>query len=86
MRPMPLADATRQMVAPSDWDEKNGKCETLDIHDAEIDGSPVMISAWRLDEGELEKLAAGAPVYLRIWGTGHPVVSIYTGDPTESTQ
>jgi hypothetical protein len=87
MKPRPLTDATRSMKAPADWDEASGTCETLDIHDADDGhGNPIMISAWQLEEGELEKLAAGAPLYLRIYGRGHPVVALYTGEPTESKQ
>lgn len=84
MRPMKLTDATRSMAAPADWDEAAGECETLDIHDADDGhGNPVMVSAWQLDPGELEKLAAGAPLYLRIYGTSHPVVSLFAGEPTQ---
>jgi hypothetical protein len=71
------------MGAPSDWDSKtNGPCQTLDICDTMDEaGNPIMISAWRPDEAELARLAAGAPLYLRIYGTGHPVVALYAGEP-----
>lgn len=83
MLPIPLTDKTRSMAKPADWDESKGECLTLDIHDAvDEQGSPFMLSAWTLQPGELEKLAAGAPLWLRIYGTGHPVVSLFVGDPT----
>lgn len=82
MIPLRLTDATRSMKEPANWDEKqHGKCMTLDIHDGEIDGHPVMVSAWELEPGELTRLAAGAPIYLRIWGVNHPVVSVFAGEP-----
>jgi hypothetical protein len=87
MIPVPLTDKTRSMTAPADWDESRGKCLTLDIHDGKDDtGAAVMVSAWTFEPGELEKLAAGAPLYLRIYGTNHPVVSLHAGDPTMSPQ
>jgi hypothetical protein len=82
---MKLTDATRSMGKPADWDDSVGECQSLDIHDADDgNGNPVMISAWQLEEGELEKLAAGAPLYLRVYGTAHPVVALYPGEPTDS--
>jgi hypothetical protein len=85
MLPMALTDATRQMKPPSDWQkETQGECLTLDIHDHDDgNGNNMMISAWQLQEGELEKLAKGAPIFLRIYGTNHPVVSLFAGDPTD---
>jgi hypothetical protein len=80
--PRKLTDATRSMGKPSDWDDSLGECQSLDIHDTvDEKDNPIMISAWALEEGELEKLAAGAPLFLRIYGTGHPVVALYAGDP-----
>ena len=37
-------------------------------------GKPGMISRWELEPGDLEKLEAGAPIYLSILGQVHPVV------------
>jgi hypothetical protein len=55
----------------------------LDVHDTTDDpGNPVMITAWTFEAGELERLAAGAPLYLKIYGTAHPVVSLFAGEPT----
>jgi hypothetical protein len=83
---MSLTDKTRSLTKPKDWEEAQGECLTLDIHDTDDgQGNPVMISAWQLEPGELEKLAGGAPLYLRIYGTSHPVVSLTIGEPTMAT-
>lgn len=41
--------------------------------------SPTMTTAWRPMPDELERLMAGAPVYLTILGTGHPPVRMEVG-------
>jgi hypothetical protein len=43
----------------------------------------MMTSAWQFEEGELEKLTAGAPLYLRIYGNQHPVVALFAGNPED---
>lgn len=43
-------------------------------------GTPTMLTAWQLTPDELARLQAGAPLYLRIVGNGHPPVMIYVGD------
>lgn len=84
MLPMALTDKTRSMKAPEDWDPARGECLTLDIHDAKDElGNPVMVSAWQFEPGELEKLAKGAPLFLRICGNVHPVVAIFAGEPAD---
>jgi hypothetical protein len=69
------------MTAPEDWDPARGECLTLDIHDGKDElGNPVMVSAWQFQPGELERLAKGAPLFLRICGTSHPVVALFAGE------
>ena len=47
-------------------------------------GVPAMESAWFPTPEELAAINAGAPVILRIMGTIHPPVLIYTGEvPTD---
>ena len=78
MIPGRIANATRVLGAPEGWDpEKDGDCGGLAI--ADVDG--VMISAWMPLPDELEKLAAGAPIYLQVVGTGHPPVMLFVGEP-----
>lgn len=43
-------------------------------------GTPAMESAWLPTPDELTALAAGAPVILRTYGSGHPPVMLYVGE------
>lgn len=45
--------------------------------------TPCMITAWEPTPDELQRLAKGAPVYLRVLGTRHPPVMITVGDVPE---
>lgn len=74
---------TRAIGAPAGWDtEKDGVCGVLSVHDrANEHGKPEMVSAWELEEGDLAKLQAGAPIYLSVLGQVHPVVCVYVGEP-----
>jgi hypothetical protein len=79
---------TRAIGAPHGWDPaKDGECGVLSVHDT-VDnrGHPQMISRWELEEGDLEKLQAGAPVYLSILGQVHPVVCVYVGEPPQPAE
>jgi hypothetical protein len=42
-----------------------------------------MTSAWALGPDELERLNAGALVYLTVLGSGHPPVRIEVGEPPQ---
>lgn len=44
------------------------------------DGTPVMCSAWEPTPAEIAQIAAGAPIYLWVYGTGHPPVMLTVGD------
>lgn len=46
--------------------------------------SPAMVSAWEPTPAELERLKAGASVYLRLLGTGHPPVMVFVGEGPDS--
>lgn len=43
------------------------------------EGTPCMVTAWMPTPDELAALNAGAPVHLRILGTGHPPVMLGVG-------
>ncbi|MHC2087201.1 hypothetical protein [Methylobacterium sp. CM6244] len=74
---LPLADATRRMAAPEGWDHaRDGICHTLEI----CDNDGWMISAWQPSPAEIERLRDGAPLFLHIQGTAHPVVALSIGD------
>lgn len=44
------------------------------------DGTPVMVTAWHPTPAELAALNAGAPVHVRIVGTGHPPIMVEVGE------
>lgn len=43
-------------------------------------GQPVMTTAWEPTPAEIDRIAAGAPIYLHILGTGHPPVMLDVGE------
>jgi hypothetical protein len=79
---------TRAIGAPAGWDqERDGTCGVLSVHDRKNEhGHDEMVSMWELEDDDLEKLAAGAPIYLSILGQVHPVVCVYVGDPPQPAQ
>lgn len=80
MHSLPLSDATRRLGAPLTWDHaRDGICHTLEICDR--DG--FMISAWSFSAAELKRLNEGAPLFLHIQGSVHPVVGFTVGKPAE---
>lgn len=83
MIPGRIAGATRYLGAPAGWvPEETGDCAHLAICDIPLsDGTPSMLSVWEPTPDELERLAAGAQVYLTIVGQGHPPVSLGVGNP-----
>jgi len=73
MKPGPIQFATRALGAPEGWDrEKHGDCDVLEVRDR--DGQ--MDSAWYPTDEEKAAIAAGRPVILTVWGSGHPPVSV----------
>lgn len=40
------------------------------------------VSAWEPTPDEIALIAAGAPIYLWVWGTGHPPVMLTVGEVT----
>lgn len=40
-------------------------------------------TVWLPDAGERAAILNGAPVHLRVWGNGHPPVSLNAGEPPE---
>lgn len=46
-------------------------------------GTPAMETAWLPTPAEIEAINAGAPIILRILGTGHPPVMLEVGEVPE---
>lgn len=81
MRTGRIAGATRTFVKPTSWDEAvSGPCDPLAIRDEVHDQVPCMRSAWFPTSAEIDRLKAGAPVYLDVVGVEHPVVALGVGD------
>ena len=83
MKAVPIENETRSIGKPYNWNpEVHGPCGFLSVHDyVDSRGMHVMLSKWELEEGDLEKLQAGAPIYLAVHGQVHPVVCVYPGNP-----
>jgi len=79
-----IQNATRVLGAPANWDQKVLPCGALPILDAPSGAGIQMISAWEPTPQELLKLVAGAPVYLNVFGTIHPPVAVFVGEPPET--
>lgn len=82
MIPGRIPGATRYLGAPVGWKpEVGGHCAHLAILDMPVNGGvPAMHSVWEPTPDELERLAAGAPVYLCVLGGVHPPVSLGVGE------
>ena len=51
----------------------------LPLRDEVVNGTPQMVTSWQPTPNELTALAAGAPIYLTVLGTGHPPVMLTVG-------
>lgn len=82
MIPARISGCTRVLGAPAGWTpETSGPCCGLPIRDEINSDQNVMISAWEPTPSEIAALVAGAKVMLRVAGTGHPPVMLWTGEP-----
>jgi hypothetical protein len=86
MMPARVYGATRHLKAPSDWNkDEDGPCGGLPIRDEKTTAGPGMTSAWQPTVEEIERLKAGASVYLTVLGTVHPPVSMSVGQPPDQS-
>ncbi|WP_449411070.1 hypothetical protein [Methylobacterium komagatae] len=78
-----ITGATRNLGAPSNWNpETDGICGGLPIRDEpHRPGINQMTSAWLPTTEEIERIVAGAPVYLVVLGVTHPPVAMLVGNP-----
>lgn len=80
MHPGHIANSTRTLSAPQDWNKAvDGACGSLVIRDERNHSSYCMTSAWFPTPPELQRILMGAPVYLTIMGKVHPVVLMSVG-------
>lgn len=76
MKPQTIANATRELGKPVDWDESKGECKPLAIRDETHDCGNVMVSEWKPSADELRQLNEGGSVLLYIVGKSHPPVHV----------
>lgn len=73
-----IQNATRVLGKPSHMSDE--ECGSLAIRDVRVGDYPAMMSAWFPTPAEVDAMMKGAPVYLTIFGTQHPPVSLTVGD------
>lgn len=84
MLPVRIEGTTRVLGAPRDWSpDDNGPCCGLAIRDEMLDAMPYMTSAWEPSPADVATILTGGRVMLRIVGTGHPPVALWT-EPLEA--
>ena len=71
MIPINFPEANARFGPPPDLD--NSQCMTIHaysgvVHGGNLDGSPIVITAWKPTREELEQLNAGGAVYLSVLG------------------
>lgn len=75
-----IQNATRNLVAPVDWDkDKHGACGGLPIRDENTTAGKAMVSAWFPTPDEIKRIVEGAPIYLIVVGQVHPPVDMRVG-------
>jgi hypothetical protein len=52
----------------------------LPLRDEIGDHGPQMVSSWQPTPAEAADIAAGAPIYLTVLGSGHPPVMLTVGE------
>lgn len=82
MIPGRIEGANCTLGAPGNWDKtRDGNCLSLSIRAEPAEsGALLMSSVWFPTPEELAAIAAGAPVKLQVYGTGHPPVMLGVGD------
>lgn len=58
----------------------------LPLRDEVIDGIPTMTSSWQPTPAELQRLLAGAPIYVTLLGQAHPPIMLNVGQMPEAAE
>ena len=74
MKPIKTDESNVNLTLPGAADLPATRCRFHDPGDGEESNG--FETVWIADEDERERLASGAPVILRVWGNGHPPVSL----------
>lgn len=72
MKPVKTPESNFTFILPGGTKENNLPVCQLD----DLDGQPMIISTWELDEDERNLIAEGARIQLAVWGSGHPPVML----------
>jgi hypothetical protein len=77
-----IEGANCTLGAPDGWDKsRDGSCSSLAIRAEAVEsGRLLMESVWFPTPEEMVAIAAGAPVKLSVYGSGHPPVMLGVGD------
>jgi hypothetical protein len=73
MQPIDFPEANKTFTKPSAMSDE--ECAPLRVQDT----GEALVSCWQPDEAERARIAAGAPVRLRVIGRGHPPVMLEAG-------
>lgn len=80
MKPVDIEEETLKIGKPRNWDSQTNseECGALSVHVCKGAGDlPVMLSKWHPEPEDLEVLNNGGSIYLGVYGTQHPVVTVY---------
>ena len=72
MRPGVIRDSNFTYTAPPGMDN----CQDLKVHVYDDGDIRIITSAWIPTVEEVERIKAGQPIWLHIYGNAHPVVSM----------
>lgn len=71
-----IRGANKVYRAPQGMDN----CQDLHVHQQQEHGVTITTSAWFPSPEEMARLQAGQPLWLHIYGEGHPVVAMTVPD------
>jgi len=72
MRPGVIRDTNFTYRAPDGMQD----CQDLHVHVFDDGDVRIITSAWIPTPDEVERIKAGQPIWLHVYGSGHPVVSM----------
>lgn len=73
MNPVPIRNSNFTYTAPKGME---GECADLHMRVDNHSGERVITSAWSPTPDEVARIASGQPVWLHVYGNGHPVVAL----------
>ncbi|GAA4328506.1 hypothetical protein [Flaviaesturariibacter amylovorans] len=80
MLPTTFPESNFVYTKPAGWTDE--QCSDLPVFEgAYPDGTPVIVSCWRLNKEEMELIQQTGCVYLMVIGQGTPPVSLHIESP-----